>query len=109
MSEGGGLWWLWIACGAATFLIRYSFIGAEGRFGLPDAFRRLLPYVPVAALTALVAPDVFLVGGRFVAGIDNPRLWAALVAVAVAARWRNTLLTIGAGFVVFAALRALGQ
>lgn len=109
MTDAGTLWPLWIACGAVTFLIRYSFIGAEGRLGLPHGFRRLLPYVPVAALTALVAPDVFLIGGTFVAGIDNPRLWAAVVAVAVAARWRNTLLTIGAGFAVFALLRTLGQ
>lgn len=109
MNEGGGLWLLWGACGAVTFLIRYSFIGAEGRLGLPDGFRRLLPYVPVAALTALVTPDVFLVGGKFVAGVENPRLWAAVLAVVVAARWRNTLLTIGAGFAAFALLRAVGQ
>jgi branched-subunit amino acid transport protein len=92
------LWWLMLACGALTFAIRYSFIAAEGHFQPPDWFRRLLPFVPIAALTALAVPDVLLVDGVLAPPLANPRLWAALVAVAVAARWRNTQLTIGSGF-----------
>jgi hypothetical protein len=34
-------------------------------------------------------------------GFGNPRFWAGLVAIAVAARWRNTLLTIASGFAAF--------
>jgi branched-subunit amino acid transport protein len=101
------LWPLFLACGALTFLIRYSFIGAEGRIRLPSWFQRLLPFVPVAALTALIAPDVFLIAGQLQLGLDNPRLWAAVVAIIVAALWRNTLLTIFLGFVAFSALRLL--
>ena len=93
------LWVLMLVCGVITFLIRYSFIAAEGHYQPPTWFRRLLPFVPIAALTALVAPDLLLVQGQIMLGDGNPRLWAGIVAIVFAALWRNTLLTIGAGFV----------
>ena len=102
------IWVLMLACGAVTFLIRLSFIAAEGRVSLPGWFRELLPFVPIAALTALVVPELVLVSGQLSVGFDNPRWWSGLVAVAVAAIWRNTLATIAAGFGAFYLLRALG-
>lgn len=92
------LWWLMLACGVITFGIRYSFIAAEGHYQPPTWFRRVLPFVPVAALTALTAPELFVVQGQVILGSGNPRLWAGIVAIAVAALWRNTLITIGTGF-----------
>jgi len=92
------LWWLMLACGVITFGIRYSFIAAEGHYQPPGWFRRLLPFVPIAALTALTAPELLLVQGDIILGSDNPRLWAGMVAIVVAALWRNTLITLGAGF-----------
>ena len=55
------LWWLMLICGAITFGIRYSFIAVEGHYQPPAWFRKLLPFVPIAALTALVAPELLLV------------------------------------------------
>lgn len=92
------LWWLMLLSGVVTFGIRYSFIAAEGHYQPPPWFRRLLPFVPIAALTALVAPELLLVRGEVLLGGGNPRLWAGLIAILVAAVWRNTLLTIGVGF-----------
>ncbi len=92
------IWWLMLACGLVTFGIRYSFIAAEGHFQPPPWFRRLLPFVPIAALTALTVPELLLIHGDLILGGGNPRLWAGLVAIVVAAIWRNTLLTIGCGF-----------
>ena len=99
------LWWLMLVCGAITFTIRYSFIAAEGHYQPPPWFRRLLPFVPVAALTALTVPELLLMQGEIVLGGGNPRLWAGLVAILVAAVWRNTLLTIGCGFLAFFVLQ----
>ncbi len=92
------IWWLMLVSGAVTFLIRYSFIAAEGHYLPPAWFRRLLPFVPIAALTALTAPELLLLQGEIVLGPGNARLWAGIVAIVVAAVWRNTLLTIGVGF-----------
>jgi branched-subunit amino acid transport protein len=101
------LWWLMLVCGAITFAIRYSFIAAEGHFQPPSWFRRLLPFVPIAALTALTAPELLLVHGDIMLGGGNPRLWAGLVAIIVAAIWRNTLLTIGCGFLALFLLQGI--
>ncbi len=101
------IWWLMALSGLLTFAIRYSFIAAEGHFQPPSWFRRLLPFVPVAALTALTAPELLLVHGEIILGGSNPRLWAGLVAIVVAALWRNTLLTIACGFLALFLLQRL--
>ncbi len=94
------LWPTLLVAGLLTFAIRLSFIALEGRYQPAPWFVALLPFVPVAALTALVTPDLLLVAGELRFGIDNPRLWAGLVAIMVAAWWKNVLLTIGSGFAV---------
>ncbi len=99
------IWGLMLVCGVITFVIRYSFIAAEGHFQPPAWFVHLLPFVPVAALTALVAPELLLVDGSIALGIGNARLWAGMVAIVVAVLWRNTVLTIGLGFAAFYLLR----
>ncbi len=102
------LWLTLVAVGLITFLTRLSFIAAEGRYQPPAWFRRMLPFVPVAALTALVAPDLLLADGRLALGLDNARLLAGIVAIGVAAIWRNTLLTIGVGFAALLLLQRVG-
>lgn len=102
------VWLLMAACGVITFLIRYSFIAAQGHFRPPAWFVGLLPFVPVAALTALTAPELFLVGGALELGPANARLWAGVCAVVLAAVWRNTLLTIGGGFAALFLLQRIG-
>ena len=94
------IWVLMVLSGLVTFLIRYSFIAAEGHYQAPEWFRSLMPFVPIAMLTALTVPDVAVASGALAIGLDNAKLWAAIVAAIVAARWQNILLTIASGFVV---------
>ncbi len=101
------LWLVMVAGGVITFLTRLSFIAAEGRFSVPRWFRAMLPFVPVATLTALIAPALLRPGGRWEVSAGNPRLIAGLVAVVVAAVSRNVLLTIVVGFAVFLGLHWL--
>ncbi len=101
------LWLVMVAGGLITFLTRLSFIAAEGRLAVPRWFRAMLPFVPVATLTALVAPALLRPGGAWNVSLANPRLVAGLVAVAVAAASRSVLLTICLGFAVYLGLHAV--
>jgi branched-subunit amino acid transport protein len=101
------LWFVLVAAGLITFATRLSFIALSGRYQPPSWFVVLLPFVPIAALTALIAPDLLLIAGQLSIGLDNPRFWAGLVAIAVAAWRRNILLTIGCGFVALWAMQTL--
>ncbi len=92
------LWLVMVVAGFITFAIRLSFIAAEGRVALPGWFRGMLPFVPVATLTALIAPDLLMPSGTLDVSLHNPRLLAGAVAVAVATLTRNVLLTIAVGF-----------
>lgn len=90
------IWLVILVLGAGTFLIRWSFLGALGRYAMPGWVLRLLRYTPVAVLPALVAPLVMwpaATGGQ----PDPARLVAAVVTVAVGMIWKNMLAAILAG------------
>lgn len=91
------LWLTVLLAGALTFAIRFSFIGAAGRIGIPAWFERMLRFVPVAALTALIWPDLLIAQGAI--SLGEPRLFAGLLAALIAWRTRNVLATIGGGMV----------
>ncbi len=93
MSEA----WVVILClGAATFAVRFSFLGLVGGRALPDWAMRLLRYVPVAVLPALVAP--LTVWPAATGGNPDPaRLTAAVVALGIGAATRSVLGAIFGG------------
>ena len=80
-----------------TFGMRYSFIYLLGRFELPETLRRALRFVPPAVLTAIVIPELVVRSGQIDVSLTNFRLLAGVVAILVAWKTRNTLLTILAG------------
>jgi branched-subunit amino acid transport protein len=98
-------WLVMLAGGAVTFATRVSFIAAEGRVSLPRWFRAALPFVPIATLTAIVAPEVLMPGGALALTLSNARLVAGCAAVVVAALTRNVLGTIAVGFSVLFLVR----
>lgn len=89
------LWLTILLAGALTFAIRLSFIGAAGRVGIAAWFERMLRFVPVAALTALIWPDLLI--AQTAISLSEPRLFAGLLAALIAWRTRNVLATIGGG------------
>ena len=89
------LWLTMLLAGAATFAIRLSFIGAAGRIAASAWFRRMLRFVPIAALTALVWPDLLIAGGQLSFG--EPRLLAGIIAALVAWKTHSVSLTICTG------------
>ena len=94
------IWLILVLCGVLTFAIRLSFIAVEGKIAFPPAFRRLLPFVPVATLTALVLPELLMPHGSLWLAWDNARLFAGAAAIVTAAFTRSVLWTLVVGFTV---------
>ena len=105
MIDEATLWLAFILIGLATTLPRASFIVLGSRVSLPPVVQRALRYAPAAALAAIVAPDVLVVGGDFAP--LNPKLAGIIAAVAAAVLWRNPWLPFIAGMAVLLGLRAL--
>jgi branched-subunit amino acid transport protein len=84
-----------------TFGIRLSFIVLLDRITMPEWFRRGLRFVPVAVLSAIIVPETATFRGAVNLTLSNPQIPAAFVAVLVAWRTRNVLLTIVAGMAAF--------
>lgn len=101
------VWLTMIACGVLTFAIRLSFIAAEGKWTIPRWFRALLPFVPVATLTALIVPDLLMPQGTLWLSWSNSRLLAGLVAITIAATTRSVLWTLIGGFAALALLSGI--
>mgnify|MGYP002632937138 CR=1 FL=1 len=105
MSNDALLWLSFVLIGLASTLPRASFIVLGGRVRLPPVLQRALRYAPAAALAAIVVPDILLVSGE-VAPL-NPKITAALAAIAAAALSRNPWLPFIAGMAVLAGHRLL--
>jgi branched-subunit amino acid transport protein len=88
-----------------TLVTRGFFVLPEREIPLPAWLRQGLRYAPLAALTAVVAPEVVMSGGHLIATWKDARLFAA----AAGAGWffwqRSILGTILAGTAVMMLLR----
>lgn len=94
-------------CGLAviTVLSRSFFMLPRRELPLPLWLRQGLRYAPLAALVAIIAPEVVMTQGRLIDTWRDPRLFA--VAAASAWYWwrRDILGTIVGGTAVLLALR----
>ncbi len=91
------VWLVMLAGGLVTYATRASFIVLQERFAMPPWFRRGLRFVPAAVLSAIVAPELVLRDGALAAPWVNPQLLSGALAVAIAWKTKNVVLTILAG------------
>lgn len=91
------IWLVMIVGGLFTFATRLSFILLLDRIKVPDWFRRGLRFVPVAVLSAIILPELTSPDGSLFLSWRNPQLLAGAVAILVAWRTKNVILTIIAG------------
>lgn len=95
-----GLWLTVLMAGLVTFLIRLSFIAVHGRVTMPDWFNRALTFVPVTVLSAILVPELVMTDGAVNLSPLNARLVAGIVAVLVAWRTKNVMVTIVVGMLL---------
>ena len=92
------MWLSVVVIGVGTYLTRLSFIGIFGDRKMPVWMEQPLRYVAPAVLAAIVLPAVVQPEGALeLLPAANPRAFAALIAAAVAYKWRNVSLVIVVG------------
>lgn len=96
-------WTLWVIVGLAiiTAVTRSFFFLSNSEWHLPHWAQRGLQYAPIAALSAVVIPEIVTVHGELIATWQDARLFAAAVGVAVYFVKRDVLFTILVGMTVY--------
>ena len=102
-SGGTALWTLAVIVGLAgvTVLTRCFFFILDRPWSLPGWAQRALNYAPVAALSAVVVPEIVMANGHLVSTWQDARLYAAAAGALVYFWRRDVLLTIVAGMGVY--------
>lgn len=80
-----------------TLVSRSFFLLPERDVPMPEWLREGLRYAPLAALIAVVAPEIFMTDGVVTTVWSDPRGYAAAVGIACYFWKRNILMTIAAG------------
>lgn len=96
-------WNLFIIAGLAllTLLTRSLFLFSDRPLRLPALLERGLQYAPIAALAAVVAPEVLTAQGELFAHWRDARLFGAAAGMAVFYWRRSILATILCGMAVY--------
>ena len=97
-------WWtLGVIMGLAvvTVVSRSFFFMSNSEWQLPHWAQRGLQYAPIAALSAVVVPEIVTVQGVLITTWQDARLFSAVVGTAVFFWRRDVLFTIIAGMAVY--------
>ena len=82
--KGGALWIAAVIVGmaATTVLTRCFFLFSQRPWQLPSWAQRGLQYAPIAALAAVVVPEIVMVQGHLIQTWQDARLYAAVAGAA---------------------------
>ena len=101
------IWFTIIIAGLLTYATRLSFIYLHGKVSMPDMLQRALRFVPPAVLTAIFFPELLITDGSLNISLGNGRLIAGSVAIVVAWRTKNVILTIVVGMLTLWIFQAI--
>ena len=90
---------------AITVFTRAFFLLSERELVLPDWMKRGLRYAPLAALAAVLVPEIVMTRGQLITTWQDARLYAAVAAMAYFFWRRGMLGTILTGMVVLVPLK----
>lgn len=103
--EGWGGYLAVIGLTVITVVTRGFFFISEREVPIPNWLRQGLRYAPLAALAAVVLPEIVMQQGRLITTVADARLYAALAAAAWFWWRRDILGTIVVGMLVLLPLR----
>ena len=97
------LWMLAVIVGLSvvTVVARSFFFLSNQDWQLPHWAQRGLQYAPIAALSAVVIPEIVMSQGALITTWQDARLFAAAAGVLVYFTKRDVLLTIIGGLAVY--------
>lgn len=107
MSAQAQFWLMTVVLAIGTWAMRSLPIMLHGTVATPPWLERLLKHVPVAALTVMVVPGALYLKASGLYEFAPARTIAAVVALLVALRTKNTLATLGAGMAALWVAQAL--
>ena len=101
--SGQDFWTLGVVIGltVVTVVARSFFFISSQPWSLPRWALRGLQYAPIAALSAVVVPEVVTVQGEFISTWQDARLFAAAAGVGTYFWRRDVLVTIVVGMAVY--------
>lgn len=94
-----------VAMGVVTVVARGFFLISSKPWTLPHWAQRGLKYAPIAALSAVVIPEIVMTQGQIIHTWQDARLFAAAAGVAWFSWKRGVLGTIVAGMLVYLPLK----
>ncbi len=96
-------WTLAVIAGLAvvTVVSRSFFFITDRTWRLPEWATRGLQYAPIAAMAAVVVPEVLTTQGELIGTWKDARLFGAAAGAAIYFWRRNVLMTIGLGMAVY--------
>ena len=99
---------LFVGMGLVTLGTRSFFMFWGDRVRMPELILRSIRYAPLAAIVAIVAPEILMPAGATEISQFNwalPQIWAGLAAFVVFSWLRTMLPTLIIGMLVYSALR----
>ncbi len=94
-------WLSIIIAGILTYFTRMTMIALVSRDMLGDRIKAVLAYVPSAVFPAIIFPAIFINDyGTFVE-MNDPKIFAAVVAIVVGYFSRNVIATILSGLISY--------
>ena len=94
-------WSLIIYCGIITFFSRYLMIAILKKEMFTDGIRDVLSYVPSAIFPAIIFPAIFLDVTGDILIENNPKIFAAIIAMIIGLVSKNVLATIFSGLISY--------
>ncbi|MEM8532393.1 MAG: AzlD domain-containing protein [Chloroflexota bacterium] len=103
------LWFVIVGMSIVTLCVRLSCIALLDQYDFPDRVQTALRFVPVAVLSALIAPELLAINDVYTWSFDDGRLIAGMLAALVAWYTKNALLTVFSGMAVLFTIQYIFQ